>query len=184
MASYTIRDVAGHSIVSEFSRVFLIGPMGTGKTTIGSQLAKALCYSFLDTDLEIETRTGASVALIFDVEGESGFRQREKRMIDELTSRDQIVLATGGGAVLGEENRQHLAERGFVVYLRTGVETLLQRMRFDSTRPLLQTDDPERTLRAITEQREPLYMSIADAVIDTGRLSVKQVVKRIMTDLA
>lgn len=169
--------------MSEFARIFLIGPMGTGKTTIGSQLAKALCYSFVDTDLEIEKHTGASVALIFDVEGEDGFRQREKRMIDELTSRDHIVLATGGGAVLDEENRQWLAQRGFVVYLRTGVETLIQRMRFDSTRPLLRTDDPESTLRSIIEQREPLYMSIADLVIDTGKLSVRQVVKRIMAGL-
>jgi len=157
--------------------------MGTGKTTIGSQLAKTLRYDFVDADHEVEKRTGASVALIFDVEGEAGFREREKRMIDELSRRERIVLATGGGAVIDAENRQHLAERGFVVYLRTGIETLMQRMRFDSTRPLLRTQDPEDTLRKIIDSREPLYMSIADLVIDTGRLSVKQVVKRITTGL-
>jgi shikimate kinase len=170
--------------VSDFARVFLIGPMGTGKTTIGSQLAKALRYDFVDADHEIEKRTGASVALIFDVEGEAGFREREKRMIDELSLRDHIVLATGGGAVLDAENRQHLAERGFVCYLRTGVETLMQRMSFDTTRPLLRTENPENTLRKIIDSREPLYMSIADLVIDTGRLSVKQVVKRITAGLS
>lgn len=169
--------------VSEVERVFLVGPMGTGKTTIGSQLARSLDYTFVDADQEIEQRTGASVALIFDVEGESGFREREKRIIDELTLRDRIVLATGGGAVLDADNRAYLAERGFVVYLRTGLDSLLKRMRFDTTRPLLRTADPAATLRTILEHRDPLYMSIADLVIDTGRLSVKQVVKRILAGL-
>lgn len=153
--------------------------MGTGKTTIGAQLARHLGYAFVDADQEIERRTGASVALIFDVEGEAGFREREKRIIDELTQRSEVVLATGGGAVLAAENRECLASRGLVVYLRTSVETLIKRMRFDTSRPLLQTPDPERTLREIIAIREPLYMEIADLVIDTGRLSVRQVVKRI-----
>ena len=102
-----------------------------------------------------------------------------KRIIDELTQRSEVVLATGGGAVLAAENRECLASRGLVVYLRTSVETLIKRMRFDTSRPLLQTPDPERTLREIIAIREPLYMEIADLVIDTGRLSVRQVVKRI-----
>jgi shikimate kinase len=169
--------------VSEQSRIFLIGPMGTGKTTIGAQLARQLGYDFVDADQEIERRTGASVALIFDVEGEAGFRQREKRIIDELTQRDRVVLATGGGAVLDEANRDCLASRGHVVYLRTSVETLIKRMRFDTSRPLLQTSDPESTLREIIAVREPLYTSIADLVIDTGRLSVRQVIKRITGSL-
>jgi len=169
--------------VSEQSRIFLIGPMGTGKTTIGAQLARLLDYDFVDADQEIERRTGASVALIFDVEGEAGFRARETRIIEELTLRERIVLATGGGAVLAEDNRHWLAERGFVVYLRTSVETLIKRMRYDTSRPLLQTADPERTLRGIIEAREPLYSGIADLVIDTGRLSVRQVVKRITSNL-
>ncbi|MEQ8663379.1 MAG: shikimate kinase AroK [Gammaproteobacteria bacterium] len=170
--------------MSEQPRIFLIGPMGTGKTTIGAQLARQLGYAFVDADQEIERRTGASVALIFDVEGEAGFRERERRMIDELTQRDDIVLATGGGAVLAEENRRCLAERGLVVYLRTSVDTLLKRMRFDTSRPLLQTADPEQTLRDIIAVREPLYAAIADLVIDTGRLSVRQVVKRITGNLS
>ncbi len=157
--------------------------MGTGKTTIGAQLARLLDYDFVDADQEIERRTGASVALIFDVEGEAGFRARETRIIEELTLRERIVLATGGGAVLAEDNRHWLAERGFVVYLRTSVETLIKRMRYDTSRPLLQTADPERTLRDIIEAREPLYSAIADLVIDTGRLSVRQVVKRITSNL-
>ena len=169
--------------VSEVERVFLVGPMGTGKTTIGSQLARSLEYTFVDADQEIEQRTGASIALIFDVEGESGFREREKRIIDELTLRDRVVLATGGGAVLDADNRAYLAERGFVVYLRTGLDSLLKRMRFDTTRPLLRTADPAATLRTILEHRDPLYMSIADLVIDTGRLSIKQVVTRILAGL-
>lgn len=157
--------------------------MGTGKTTIGAQLARLLDYDFVDADQEIERRTGASVALIFDVEGEAGFRARETRIIEELTLRERIVLATGGGAVLAEDNRHWLAERGFVVYLRTSVETLIKRMRYDTSRPLLQTADPEQTLRDIIEAREPLYAAIADLVIDTGRLSVRQVVKRITSNL-
>jgi len=157
--------------------------MGTGKTTIGAQLARLLEYDFVDADQEIERRTGASVALIFDVEGEAGFRARETRIIDELTLRERIVLATGGGAVLADDNRHWLAERGFVVYLRTSVDTLIKRMRYDTSRPLLQTADPERTLRDIIEAREPLYSGIADLVIDTGRLSVRQVVKRITSNL-
>jgi len=157
--------------------------MGTGKTTIGAQLARLLEYDFVDADQEIERRTGASVALIFDVEGEAGFRARETRIIEELTLRERIVLATGGGAVLADDNRHWLAERGFVVYLRTSVDTLIKRMRYDTSRPLLQTADPERTLRDIIEAREPLYSGIADLVIDTGRLSVRQVVKRITSNL-
>ncbi|MCB1746229.1 MAG: shikimate kinase AroK [Gammaproteobacteria bacterium] len=169
--------------MSETARIFLIGPMGTGKTTIGNQLARSLGYSFVDADQEIEARTGASIALIFDVEGEAGFRERERRIIDELTQREAIVLATGGGAVLAADNREHLAARGFVVYLRTGIEALLRRMRFDTTRPLLRTEDPEGTLKRIIEEREPLYTSIADLIVDTGKLSVRQVVRRIAAEL-
>lgn len=173
----------GAEDMSETARIFLIGPMGTGKTTIGNQLARSLGYSFVDADQEIEARTGASIALIFDVEGEAGFRERERRIIDELTQREAIVLATGGGAVLAADNREHLAARGFVVYLRTGIEALLRRMRFDTTRPLLRTEDPEGTLKRIIEEREPLYTSIADLIVDTGKLSVRQVVRRIAAEL-
>ncbi|MGR8918659.1 MAG: shikimate kinase [Gammaproteobacteria bacterium] len=158
--------------------------MGTGKTTIGSQLARSLRYQFIDADQELEKRTGASIALIFDVEGESGFREREARLIDELTQRDETVLATGGGAILDANSRRRLEQRGFVVYLKSDVETLVERTRFDNSRPLLKTADPAQTLRELMVVREPLYASIADLTIDTGRQSVKQVVKKITTELA
>ena len=157
--------------------------MGAGKTTIGSQLARILKLSFIDSDHEIEHRTGASVALIFDVEGEAGFRERETRLIDELSLRDGIVLATGGGAVLATENRQRLRERGFVVYLKSPVDKLVERTRFDANRPLLRTTNPAATLRTIVETREPLYQEVAHLVIDTGKLSVKQVIKKITSNL-
>lgn len=165
-------------------RIFLVGPMGTGKTTIGAQLARATGYSFVDADHELEQRTGATVSLIFDIEGEVGFRERERRLIDELTSREGIVLATGGGAVLDPNNRRCLSERGFVVYLRTPVDTLVERTRYDTSRPLLRTADPARTLREIIAAREPLYLEIADLVLDTGKFSVKQVIRRIMSSQA
>ena len=165
------------------SRIFLVGPMGAGKTTIGSQLARTLKLDFIDCDQELEHRTGASVALIFDIEGEAGFRERETRLIDELTQRDGIVLATGGGAVLAIDNRRWLNERGFVVHLKSPVGKLVERTRFDVNRPLLRTADPAATLRAIVEKREPLYQEIAHLTLDTGKLSVKQVIKKITGNL-
>jgi shikimate kinase len=157
--------------------------MGAGKTTIGSQLGRILKLEFIDCDQELEHRTGASVSLIFDIEGEAGFRERETRLIDELTQRSGIVLATGGGAVLAADNRRWLHERGFVVYLKSPVDKLVERTRFDANRPLLRTPDPEATLRAIVEKREPLYQEIAHLTIDTGKLSVKQVIKKITGNL-
>ena len=129
------------------SRIFLVGPMGAGKTTIGRRLAKDLHKTFLDADQELEKRTGASVALIFDVEGESGFREREMRIIDELTLTDDVVLATGGGAVLNSQNRDALSSRGFVVYLHAAVEELIERTRRDANRQLLNTDEPAAKMR-------------------------------------
>ena len=161
------------------TRIFLVGPMGAGKTTIGRRLAKSLRKNFVDADQELERRTGASVALIFDVEGESGFRDREKRIIDELTQRDDIVLATGGGAVLDAENREVLASRGFVVYLHALVDDLVERTRRDSNRPLLNTDDPLSKMHELLKHRDPLYRRIADLVVDTGSLNLSEVVKEI-----
>lgn len=169
--------------MSDTTRVFLIGPMGTGKTTIGAQLARTLRFSFIDCDQELEKRTGASISLIFDIEGESGFRERETRVLDDLTQQDEVVLATGGGAVLAAENRRWLAQRGFVVYLSSDIETLVARTRFDTSRPLLQTADPEATLREIMTVREPLYNEIADLVVDTGSQSVRQILKSIRNAL-
>ena len=170
--------------MSATQSVFLVGPMGVGKTTIGSQLARALHYQFIDADQELEARTGASINLIFDVEGEQGFREREQKLLDELTQQDGIVLATGGGAVLREENRRALADRGFVVYLKSSLQTLIERTRFDTSRPLLKTPDPEETLRKILETREPLYEEIADLVVDTERHGVKQSVKTISMEVS
>jgi len=153
--------------------IFLIGPMGAGKTTIGRHLAKSLGLDFVDSDHEIESRTGASIPLIFEVEGEAGFRRREREMIDELTQRSGIVLATGGGAVLDAANRAHLAARGQVVYLRASLEHLLKRTAKDHNRPLLQTDDPRARLQQILERRDPLYREIADLVVETDRCSVR-----------
>ncbi len=169
--------------MSEVQRVFLVGPMGTGKTTIGNQLAKALNFEFIDADEALEKRTGASITLIFDVEGEQGFREREEKILDDLTQRKQVVLATGGGAVLREANRAALSERGFVVYLRSPVETLIERTRFDTSRPLLKTEDPAATLREIMENREPLYEAVADLIVDTETRNIKQIVKRIAGEL-
>lgn len=162
---------------SKSDNIFLIGPMGAGKTTIGRQLAKSLGLDFVDSDHEIESRTGASIPLIFEVEGEAGFRRREREMIDELTQRSRIVLATGGGAVLDPANRAHLSARGQVVYLRASLEHLLKRTAKDRNRPLLRTDDPrarpEQILARILEQRDPLYREIADLVVETDRCSVR-----------
>ncbi len=147
-------------------RVFLIGPMGAGKSTIGRRLAERLGLAFVDLDTAIETRTGVDIPRIFDIEGEAGFRRREAELLDELTLDHDIVLATGGGAVLDAANRQHLAQRGLVVYLRANVATQLARTR-NSQRPLLQGEDPEGRLRAILLTRAPLYESLADLAIDT-----------------
>ncbi len=143
--------------------------MGVGKTTIGRQLAKLLNYEFVDSDHEIEAKSGASIPWIFDVEGEEGFRQREQNMIDSLTQKSKIVLATGGGAVVKEENRRVLQDRGIVVYLKADVEELLRRTAHDKNRPLLQTDDPRGTLGALIAEREPWYLEVADIVFDTQR---------------
>lgn len=163
--------------------IFLIGPMGAGKTTAGKELARALSMSFVDSDHEIEQHTGASIPLIFELEGEAGFRVRERAMINELTQRENIVLATGGGAVLDKDNRTHLASRGFVVYLRANLEQLFNRTAKDPHRPLLKTADPKATLRALMETRAPLYEEIADLILDTDGHTPKWLVKKIIAVL-
>ncbi len=159
--------------------IFLVGPMGAGKTTIGRQLAQALGRPFHDSDREIEQRTGVDIPTIFEYEGEEGFREREATVIDELTRLPEIVLATGGGSVLRPQNRHALAGRGLVVYLKTPVSLQLARTAHDRNRPLLQTEDPEARLRALYEERDPLYREVADLTLDTGRLSIRQIVRRI-----
>jgi 3-dehydroquinate synthase len=164
--------------------IFLVGLMGAGKTTIGRMLARKLGKRFVDSDHEIEARTGASIPWIFEIEGEASFRRREADMIRELTGQHGIVLATGGGAVLDPANRALLAERGTVVYLRAGIGSILQRTSHDRNRPLLQTPDPRRKLEELTSQREPLYREVADLVIDTGRPNVQSMVHTILEQMA
>jgi len=156
-------------------RVFLIGPMGVGKTTIGKVLADQLKLEFLDSDREIEASTGADIPWIFDVEGESGFRLRESRMIADLSARRGIVLATGGGSVLARENRELLKTRGYVVYLRASLSQQLERTSRDRNRPLLQTADPAARIAELMKIREPLYRETADIVVDTNRRSPRMV---------
>ncbi len=160
--------------------VFLIGPMGAGKSTIGRLLAKELKYPFKDSDREIEARTGADIPWIFDVEGEEGFREREEAMIAELCREQGIVLATGGGVVMREANRRALSAGGLVVYLRTSVEQQLQRTAKDRQRPLLQTQNPERVLRELMARRDPLYREIADLIVETDHRGPKVVVNTII----
>ncbi|MBE0483155.1 MAG: shikimate kinase AroK [Bacterioplanes sp.] len=156
--------------------VFLVGPMGAGKSTIGRMLSNELKLEFFDSDKVIEERCGANIPWIFDMEGESGFREREEQAIDELTQRDDIVLATGGGVVMRESNRQHLSSRGIVVYLRTSVEQQIIRTAKDKNRPLLQAENPQKILADLFAIRDPLYLSIADIVIETDQRNPKWVV--------
>ena len=157
--------------------------MGAGKTTIGRQLAEALGMEFLDSDHEIEARSGATIPWIFDVEGEEGFRKREQAMIDELSQRHNIVLATGGGAVLSEVNRKYLKTRGIVIYLSASIEQLLKRTQRDRNRPLLQTENPRARLEELMRVREPLYRDVADIVLETDNNSIRHAVNRIIKQL-
>jgi len=152
--------------------IFLIGPMGSGKTTIGKQLAKMFKLQFYDCDQELERLTGASVSLIFDLEGEAGFRVRESQLLEQLTARKGVLIATGGGTVCKEENRRLLRSRGLVVYLKTSIENQLKRLDKDKSRPLLQADDRVRRLRDLAEVRNPLYDATADVVFSTRNSSV------------
>jgi len=159
--------------------IFLVGLMGAGKTTVGKSLAKSLGKTFYDSDHEVERRTGVNIPLIFELEGEEGFRRREAHAIAELAAMRGIVVATGGGAVLLAENRQVLASHGVVVYLRAGVDELFHRTRGDRNRPLLQTGNPRERLQALYTQRDPLYREVADLVVDTGGQPVSTIVAEI-----
>lgn len=163
--------------------VFLVGPMGAGKSTIGRLLAQELNSTFIDSDKVIEERSGADIPWIFDVEGEVGFREREMAAISELTQLDNCVLATGGGVVLRSENRECLQSRGVVVYLQTSIEQQLERTARDRNRPLLQTSNPEEVLRKLLEQRDPLYKSCADIIIRTDKRHPRAVIQEILRQL-
>ena len=161
--------------------IILVGPMGAGKTTIGKQLAQQLGREFYDCDRVIEEHTGADIPLIFELEGEQGFRKREKNMLLELTQKEDIVLATGGGAVLDPENRKQLTKSGFVIYLNAPLSQLINRTSKDKNRPLLQTADPRKKLEEIMAVRDPLYREVADAIIETDGSPVRNVVKKLVT---
>ncbi|HEX9673167.1 MAG TPA: shikimate kinase [Burkholderiales bacterium] len=163
--------------------IFLVGLMGAGKTTVGRRLAKRLGKTFYDCDEEIEHATGVKIPVIFDIEGEAGFRAREARMLAELVVRSDIVLATGGGAVLSADNRKLLADNGVVVYLRAVASDLWSRTRHDRNRPLLRTDQPLARLEQLYAERDPLYRSIADLIVDTGSQSLGSLAHRLEQQL-
>ncbi len=165
--------------MKRLNNIFLIGPMGAGKSTIGRQLAEALSFRFEDSDHEIQRRTGVDISTIFEYEGEEGFRNREQQAIADLTNQEGIVLATGGGAILREASRQNLAARGVVIYLHCSPEQQFSRTNRDRNRPLLQTEDPLERLRQLMDEREPFYRQVADLVVSTEKRGTASVVKEI-----
>lgn len=169
----------------EKKNIFLIGPMGAGKSTIGRQLAKQLNLEFFDSDQEIENRTGANISWVFDVEGESGFRDREEKIISELTKKQGIVLATGGGSVKSVVTRNNLSSRGLVIYLETAIEKQLLRTKLDKRRPLLQSsvilkNNVREFLESLAKERNPLYQEIANITVSTNEQNVKFIVNKIL----
>ncbi|RZQ55660.1 shikimate kinase AroK [Pseudidiomarina tainanensis] len=167
--------------MAEKRNIFLVGPMGAGKSTIGRQLARQLHLEFFDSDTEIERRTGADIAWVFELEGEEGFRLREEKVIEELTENTGIVLATGGGSILSKESRNRLSARGVVVYLQTTIEKQLARTQRDKRRPLIaEADNPREVLENLAELRNPLYEEIADIVVRTDEQSTKLVIDQII----
>lgn len=170
--------------MAEKRNIFLVGPMGAGKSTIGRQLARQLHLEFFDSDQEIERRTGADIAWVFELEGEEGFRMREEKVIEELTENTGIVLATGGGSIMSKESRNRLSARGVVVYLQTTIEKQLDRTQRDKRRPLIaNADDPRAVLEQLAEIRNPLYEEIADIIIRTDDQTTKVVIDQIIAQL-
>ncbi len=159
--------------------LFLIGPMGAGKSAVGRQLSRLLHFEFIDSDEEIESRTGVDIPFIFEKEGEEGFRKREVKVIDDLSRREGVVLATGGGVVVDPQSRSRLGARGYVVYLYTSVEQQLERTQRGRVRPLLESNDPLEVLTALMEVRDPMYREIADLVVDTDGRRVHTVAREI-----
>ena len=169
--------------VNRCANIYLVGLMGAGKTTVGRQLAKRLHRRFLDSDHEIEVRTGVRIPTIFEIEGEEGFRRRETQVLRELSGEIELILATGGGAVLAEENRACLKETGTVIYLHAPPEVLYERTRHDRNRPLLQVEDPLRKLKQLYEQRDPLYRNTAHLVVDSKSGAAMHLAQQIESEL-
>jgi shikimate kinase len=169
--------------MSQAPNVYMVGMMGAGKTTVGRMLARKLRLRFVDSDLEVEARCGVKVPVIFDLEGEAGFRAREAQVIAELTSLTGILLATGGGVVLDVRNRERLAQTGTVIYLRARPEDLYRRVRGDRNRPLLATPDPLGRLRELYAQRDPLYQEVAHITVDTGSQGISILVRTLLAKL-
>jgi shikimate kinase len=164
--------------------IYLVGLMGAGKTTLGRSLAKRLGLRFVDTDKEIELRTGVSIPTIFEIEGEEGFRKRESQVIAETAAKNDAVVATGGGSVLREENRGVMRANGFVVYLNVPPQMLWERTRHDKNRPLLQVADPLSKLSRLFTVRDPLYREVADFVVDGDRMSAQGILQQLLKELA
>lgn len=171
------------NIEDERRNVYLVGLMGAGKTTIAKVLAKRLSYAFVDSDHEIESRTGVRLPTIFEIEGEEGFRKREVQVIADLACLRGLVVATGGGAVLRPENRDNLKASGLVVYLNVPLPTLCERTRHDKNRPLLQVADPMQKLRELHAERDPLYRSIADLVVSGSRINAHSVFQPLIKEM-
>jgi len=170
-------------LVSAKNNIYLVGMPGAGKTTVGRQLARRMHRSFIDADHEIEARTGVRIPLIFDIEGEQGFRDRESRVIAELANESDLVVATGGGVVLRPENRAALKQGGAVVYLHVPPRLLFERTRLDPNRPLLQVADPKQKIEELFAQRDPLYREVADIVINSIGGSINHLVRQVEREL-
>ena len=165
-------------------RIFIVGPMGSGKSTIGKKLAKSLSLDFVDTDQEIESKTGVEISWIFEKEGEKGFREREKVILKELLKRNHLVISSGGGTVLLEENRRLMNSKGKVIYLKASIELQLKRTRKDSRRPLLEKGDRRKILENLKFERNHLYSEVADIIIDQEEKSQTQIIKMILSKLS
>ncbi len=178
VACALVRSLSFPESFVQINRIFLIGPMGSGKTTVGRFLAGRLGLEFLDLDCEIERRCGVEVRTIFDIEGEAGFRARERAMLDEITQRDGILMATGGGSVLDPDNRRVLSERGLVVWLKTRVDQQLHRLDRDQRRPLLQAPDRKQRLERMAAERDPIYHECAHLIVRSDNVSPMQMAIR------
>ncbi len=163
--------------------IILIGPMGSGKSSVGKRLAQDLGYPFYDSDKEIEKSTGANIPLIFELEGEDGFRKREHEVIKQLCSKSNCVLATGGGSVVSEENRSLLRKSGIIIYLYASIEQILERTKRDRNRPLLQTSNPKQKLEEVMSKRAPLYQALAEYTIETDYHTVKEITDLILAKI-